>query len=535
MSPVKVLMQSHRLPIMVAVHVFHIRSLEGLRILFTSRLLIAMFALFVTSAMIAPMVYQRTFPPNADTIKAETFSRLSAIRSERKEAVIARLEGLRQHSFDAVDDPVLNAAFNSFFRHDAGQPPASDGDRALDRRYVEAYSDFYDILFVAESGLVFHSIKRESDYNRNLFTDPDLSRTPLADALQHNRQQSFIDYADYAPSNEAAAFFATPVEHGDKRGWMVFQIAVNSLNAVMMDYEGLGRTGEVYLTNQQKVMLTQSRLLPHDTVLNQTVNTRAPIQALASIRGEDIFEDYRNVRVFSAYEQINFAGATWVIIVEIDESEVLSDIYMNHAGAYAAPLQALLGKGTPLPPLPHRSVHHRVDINEFARTTAAVETLGVATCTALSITADGAFTYLGHIYPLDDSYGSTLQQTLLSIGLKLSGDPMRRADLLGDILRGLNRHDVTPAGKSDLRVVLAAPHTDGFETLVLSLLRDGFTLNQIVALHGPGQSAANVFVAAPGADTIVRWQAPDGRQSWTSSRNAPTLEDLFKHVVGYDI
>jgi hypothetical protein len=44
-------------------------------------------------------------------------------------------------------------------------------------------------------------------------------------------------------------------------GWIVFQFFINALNSILINFDNLGRTGEVYLTNVKKMMLSQSRLL----------------------------------------------------------------------------------------------------------------------------------------------------------------------------------------------------------------------------------------------------------------------------------
>ena len=96
--------------------------------------------------------------------------------------------------------------------------------------------------------------------------------------------QNFVEFEYYPPSNEAAAFFSVVLTDDEKHiGWVVLQCETNSLNAILQQKKGLGRTGEVYLVNKKKLMLSESRFMADSTILRQKVDTQAVLQAIGLI------------------------------------------------------------------------------------------------------------------------------------------------------------------------------------------------------------------------------------------------------------
>lgn len=268
---------------------------------------------------------------SAGNIRKETFEKITGIRTAKKDEVIGYFSHVKEKAFGVNSDPVMINYFTSLKNYYDISPLKRDAtvlnrlELELDLHFVTHYSDFYDILFVDSAGFVFHSIKQESDYHANLFTGR-LSESHLAKEMRKGRGRQFVNYDYYAPSDEAAAFFVTSVTHnGNKLGWVVLQAPINKVNAILSDHEGLGNTGEVYLVNEKKLMLTESRFLEDSTILKHRVDTDAVRLAYQKRAGERLIKDYRGVRVYSSFEEFEVLGNKWVIIVEIDEDEVITD------------------------------------------------------------------------------------------------------------------------------------------------------------------------------------------------------------------
>jgi len=90
----------------------------------------------------------------------------------------------------------------------------------------------------------------------------------------------------------------------------------------------------------------------------------------------------------------------------------------------------------------------RVDINEYAKaqTGQQIITYGVATCMATIISIPEKFTYLGHVYPLDDSYHSDWDKMILDFQLWLGNKEHieKKRNLIENMMTRIERYDVYP-------------------------------------------------------------------------------------------
>src|SRR3990167_9414305 len=133
---------------------------------------------------------------------------------------------------------------------------------------------------------------------------------------------------------------STPIltkETGRPVGVIVNYILISELNKLLTgEYvkefgaiswgkgKGAWKTLEMYLVNRDKLMITKS-IFVEDAVLKQIVNTLPVNLCLTS--GEEMagfYKDYRGVEVVGASMYI--PSMKWVLLVEIDKSEVLSPI-----------------------------------------------------------------------------------------------------------------------------------------------------------------------------------------------------------------
>ncbi|MDH5637416.1 MAG: hypothetical protein OEZ04_02885 [Nitrospinota bacterium] len=483
-------------------------------------------------------------PTSGPEIKSDTFENLRSLRMERKMLVVEKLERMRDKVQDSVKNPALTGAFNRFRSLVAnGALPMETGayeDEVLDREYLEEYYYFYDILFIDRSGLVFHTIRRESDLGKNIFNS-ELSSTLLAQKLKSGTRDNFVDYHYYSPSKEPAAFFIAPMKQPDGlAGWMVFQFSSGALKEIMSQDAGLGKTAEVYLTNESHVMLTQSRLLPQDTAMSLRVETEAVKLAMEAGEGGDIILDYRGVRVFSSFEKFQFAGAGWVIIAEIDEDEVITRRFMNDRDRLYDEIFKRLPAGAPAEPHPELLYQEsvKVDINEYGagRADDVISTAGVTTCTAVVIQYPGKFAFLGHIYPLDDVYYEGWEKYMLGAYYGLFGSVHgdRVADLMGKMLHEITYFNINPSETRKLEAVLLATHRNSFKRITDRLLEAGLLLSQIRVVTYDGMEYLDVGVEVDKASVVAHWVGPGGKTGWTNAAGAPTLDKLVKDVIGYD-
>ena len=193
---------------------------------------------------------------------------------------------------------------------------------------------YYDIFLFDTQGNLLYTVFKELDYATNL-NSGEWAQTDLGNAFRAARNnprvgfQQFFDFEPYAPSFDApAAFISTPVleADGSLAGVMVFQMPIERLNNLMQQTAGLGESGETYVVGSDFLMRSDSRFSEESTILARSVDTPAARAGLAGQSGFMFGPDYRGVAVGSAYQPVDMAGATWVVLAEIDQSEMLAPV-----------------------------------------------------------------------------------------------------------------------------------------------------------------------------------------------------------------
>jgi methyl-accepting chemotaxis protein len=264
-----------------------------------------------------------------------------------------------KHKLDAAEGM---ASYNSY--HKMYHPAI--------RSFLEEFG-YYDIFIVdPDSGDIVYSVYKELDFSTSLKDGPYANTNfgRLFNDVNNSNDPNYvklIDFEPYAPSYEgAASFIASPIFDGpEKVGVLLFQMPIDKINAVMTsdsDWKnvGLGDSGETYLIGNDLAMRSQSRFLIEDkegyntmmkglgtdqgvldkinakdsTILLQKVATKGTRAAVAGNTNVEIFPDYRNVSVLSAYTPVEIEDVDWVIMSEIDEAEALSAVAVLKANMF---------------------------------------------------------------------------------------------------------------------------------------------------------------------------------------------------------
>jgi len=252
-----------------------------------------------------------------------------------------------------LDDPNDGSRYSRI--HKQYHPPI--------RQYLEEF-EYYDIFLVdAESGDIIYSVFKEADFTTNLKNGP-YAKTGIGDVFRaasniNKDEVAIVDFKPYSPSYEAAAsFIASPIFEGNEKiGVLIFQMPIGRINAIMTSGEkwkdiGLGASGETYLIGQDFKARSMSRFLIEDkkgfidlmkqvgtdsstlaamdvkgtNIGLQKIETQGSKAALSGKTGFEIFPDYRNINVLSAYTPISIPGLNWVLMSEIDEEEAFAPV-----------------------------------------------------------------------------------------------------------------------------------------------------------------------------------------------------------------
>ncbi|MFN3532894.1 MAG: cache domain-containing protein [Candidatus Brocadia sp.] len=467
--------------------------------------------------------------PQHDEIEAY-FRVLDKIKVTKKNQIVDYFRKIKQIVNEVNKDEKILHCFNVMRKYYNSNPTRTDApslyrlEYEMDVHYVKKYGDFYDILFVDDKGFVFHSIKHEADYHTNLFAGQ-FSGTQLAKHMKNNPDKEFVDYEFYSPSDEPAAFFLKPVqENNEMLGWLVLQFPINKINAILSDHKGLGRTGEVYLVNKNKLMLTDSRFIEDSTILKLKIDTDAVRLALAGESEKMIINDYRGVKVLSSFEQFDVFGHSWIIIVEIDEDEAVSNHYQKYKKFY---LPRIIEYYSSIAPKIYTSgkeisktlKRKRVDMNEFCMTRSGevLETKGVGPCTTIIIYYPKRFGYLAHISPTDKIY----QKSFLLKYLPW----VRKTGFLEELIKRIQYYDIYPYQLKDLQFVIIATHDKSLQTIIDSLYDMGVNLAQIKFLFNPLANYANIAFNQSDDSVSVEWLA-ENRKNASFFEHASNIDSI---------
>ncbi len=197
------------------------------------------------------------------------------------------------------------------------------------RRLVDTHG-FYDIFLLdADNGDVVFTVTKEADFGTRT-ADIDSGLRDAWALTTAQRRPAISDIRHYAPSNGVTAQFITVPILSGKQVVGVFgaQVALDRVNAVMQERTGLGESGETYLVGGDRVMRSESRF-EQDTTLSKVIDTEAVVEALQGRSDVRMIKDYRGVEVLSSYSKLDIRDLNWVLLAEIDGSEVrapLSDI-----------------------------------------------------------------------------------------------------------------------------------------------------------------------------------------------------------------
>jgi methyl-accepting chemotaxis protein len=207
------------------------------------------------------------------------------------------------------------------------------------RNFLKKFG-YYDIFLVdPQSGDIVYSVFKELDYSTSLIDGP-YARTNFAEAFRLANQATradavfMVDFKPYLPSYEApAGFLAAPIFDGqEKIGVALFQFPIDTLNTIMGERSGMGRSGETYLVGPDRLMRSDSYLDPeHHSVTASfqapdqgKVDTEASQAALKGGTDATLISDYNGNPVLSAYAPVAFNGLNWALLAEIDAAEAFA-------------------------------------------------------------------------------------------------------------------------------------------------------------------------------------------------------------------
>jgi len=220
--------------------------------------------------------------------------------------------------------------------------PKTSNNEDFYKSYIEQYG-YYDLFLINPNGHIFYTVTKEADFNTNILDGQYASSNlgSLIKEVAQTKQYGFVDFAPYAPSNDApASFIAQPIlnDNSEPTIYVALQLPLEGIQAIMGVRKGMGETGESYLVGNDLRMRSNSFLDPKGhtvaasfagSIAKNGVDTEAAKRALAGESGTAIIIDYNGNPVLSSFDLIKFTNFNWAILSEIDEPEAFASIRSN--------------------------------------------------------------------------------------------------------------------------------------------------------------------------------------------------------------
>jgi class 3 adenylate cyclase len=176
---------------------------------------------------------------------------------------------------------------------------------------------FEDVKIIGKEGRVFFSLVRLKTTD-NFSKDPKFLRglqEPFAvfEPVENGGSKLIVGVPIYGQEKDAK-----PI------GVVIATMRTDEFNDILLHRSGLGETGEVYLVNQDHLMITESRFI-ENAPFNQIVDTlpvRECFENGKQVSG--IYQDYRGDSVFGFSYCVRDLG--FVLLAEFDKNETLQPV-----------------------------------------------------------------------------------------------------------------------------------------------------------------------------------------------------------------
>ncbi|MGY5143473.1 MAG: HAMP domain-containing protein [Candidatus Nitrosopumilus sp. bin_32a] len=176
---------------------------------------------------------------------------------------------------------------------------------------------FEDTKIIGSNGKVFFSLSGNVDQD---FTKHEF--------FQRGLEGSFIEFESTESGKKlvvVSPIFADDSKKGDEPiGVIISKMRTASIDNILLNRSGLGETGEVYIVNDDFLMLSESRFF-EDAVFQQRVDTIAVQKCFNEEKDyTGFYPDYREIPIYgSSYCASDFGI---VLLAEMDEKELVEPI-----------------------------------------------------------------------------------------------------------------------------------------------------------------------------------------------------------------
>ena len=174
---------------------------------------------------------------------------------------------------------------------------------------------FEDVKILGKQGLAYFSLAQISneDFSQDQYFLLGLEK-PFVDFVDEGQKRMIV----------VTPIFAKDDNHNfEPIGVIIAKMRTKTMDDILLNRSGLGKSGEVYAVNDEYTLISESRFL--NAAFNQKVDT-LPVRKCLEEGKEilDFYPDYREVKIFGSSYCAKDLG--FVLLAEIDESETIEPI-----------------------------------------------------------------------------------------------------------------------------------------------------------------------------------------------------------------
>ncbi len=248
---------------------------------------------------------------------------VKAVAESRAHHVLSLMERMKVRTVDFGTDGVIRRSFEKIVRGgNSNQDAIIRLNEYLSKNKLPLYHNLMVIILADKRGKIV------SATHEKLIGQDISSQDVFVQGIRKKFGESFIEQPQYFPDFGTDCIGSSaPII--SKQGTGTIGVIINvyrlaALYEITTDSVGMGKTGEVYLVNKDKIMLTESRFI-RSAPRKQVVDTK-PVRKILEDREEmvGVYPGYRRVPVVGASIYLPEYG--WMLLAEIDKAEAFASL-----------------------------------------------------------------------------------------------------------------------------------------------------------------------------------------------------------------
>lgn len=248
---------------------------------------------------------------------------LRAIAESREQHLLSFMERIEIHAADFSTDGFIRRCFETILRSGSSQQDAVIRlNKYLSKKKLSRNRHLLAIALADKNGRVVSSTDEG-------LIGKDFSRHDVfMQGIRKSYGETYIGQPQYSPDLDAnGTFVSAPIierRGGETLGVIINAYSLSVLDDITTNRAGMGETGEIYLVNRDKVMLTPSRFI--DAAIHKQVVDTEPVRKLIEdgTTTVGIYRDYRGKAVVGASVYLPEYG--WTLLAEMDKTEAFAPL-----------------------------------------------------------------------------------------------------------------------------------------------------------------------------------------------------------------